>query len=138
MSMTLNSQVDENSISNFLDKHRKEKSSNYTKNWDIDNGVVQEKSTDYKTVVPIFIDMIKENKILNKESNWIDVINRCYNQAMVSLGADGPLFDLAVDSRIELFKQQIKFEKDKGNLVGFGDAKINEAISVFGKFIGPN
>lgn len=75
----------------------------------------------------------KSNNTLNKNPEWIEILERCYSTIVNENSVEIPLFNN--ENKISEFKRLLQNEKEMGNLSGFGNAKMKEALFEFEKNI---
>lgn len=131
----LNKTIDEKRIASFLDTIQINEPKSPTIEWKIkDENLAEESKNSYKKEES-FIDVINSNSKLNKNPEWIRTLEKCYSVIINEYNIGNSLFDN--DYMVVEFKRALVNEKEKkrGSLSGFGEAKIEEAMSELKKYL---
>ncbi|WP_438965579.1 hypothetical protein [Flavobacterium sp.] len=93
--------------------------------------IVKEPLSDKLDKKDEFLEIIISNKKLRGNDEWIKIINDCFKLVDKEIRS-GELFDSS-NAKLDLFIEKliVKAKETKG----FGDAKINEAIDEYSKFL---
>lgn len=102
----------------------------YIVNKEVTN-LLEEPAVEHLDLGEEFIELIISNKKLRGNDEWIKLIDQCFKMVNMEINS-GELFD-STNSKLDLFKENL-INKSRGTK-GFGEAKINEAISEYTKFL---
>lgn len=123
--------LDEEKVIIYLNQAVKETKSPVFE-WTITNEIkAKEPDTNYSTK-KTFTEILINNKELSKNQEWIETLGECYDSLMEN--DFGGVFS-ENSYKAQEFERIVLDSKSKGNLKGFGKAKIELAVSEFLKFI---
>lgn len=137
--LTNHQKLDFNLKDDFINSNKiilKDKSESYTFKWDLKkkNEAMEVESSKEYSDVNSFYNLLEQNKVLGKNTDWVKILNKVYEEIMLLKGNGGMFTDSSY--QVEEFKRILKIKVR--NLKGFGTAKEKEAIKMFNEFLHKN
>ena len=131
---TINKSLDEKMLSNYLGTKKLSETKSPVFEWNMSDE--KNKNPEITDSIKVTFDKtLRNNTELSKKPEWVETLGECYDTIMEN-NIGGVFSDSSYKS--QEFERILLDKKSKGNLKGFGKAKIELAVSEFLKFITNN
>jgi hypothetical protein len=137
--LTNHQKLDYNLKDNFINSYKtpkKDEIKSYTYKWDLNKSNKEKESESSKEYLKLksFSDILENNNILGKNIEWLNILNKVYEEIKLLSGSGGIFTDSNYQE--EEFKRILKIKVR--NLKGFGIAKEKVAIKLFKNYLANN
>jgi hypothetical protein len=132
--ITIKKSLDDEMVSNYLNAKKVSEAISPVFEWNMSDEK-NENSGNSDSIKISFHKTLKNNPELSKKAEWLETLVWCYD-FMMKNNFEGALFDNSYKAKE--FESLLIDKKSKGDLKGFGKAKIQSAVSEFLKFIANN
>jgi hypothetical protein len=132
--ITIKKSLDDKMVSNYLNAKKVSEAISPVFEWNMSDEK-NENSGNSDSIKISFHKTLKNSPELGKKAEWLETLVWCYD-FMMKNNFEGALFDNSYKAKE--FESLLIDKKSKGDLKGFGKAKIQSAVSEFLKFIANN